>query len=115
MEMYLAGPDSLTQDELGQIPGDRLWVVVWYLADDYEGSGWAAALRPDGNIEHKSLSHCSCYGPMDGDWSVVSVEEFLTYDVMDHAMPSRERTANDYDKGTWVALVSKVREVVYKA
>lgn len=116
MQVYDVGPHSLDSWELDAIPGDRVWVVVWYESDYYEGSGLAAALRPDGDIEYKDLGHCSCYGATDG-WQVgnvrvVSPEEFLKLGEDDDAVPGRKRMSSDYSFERFRAVVDKARELL---
>jgi|ERR1035437_4411368 hypothetical protein len=41
----------------------ELW--YWYKQGDYEGSGNALALGDNGLYYVESLSHCSCYGPVE--------------------------------------------------
>lgn len=118
-KVYDVGPYSLEGYELERIPADRPWVVVWYEVDGYEGSGLAATMRPDGNIEYKDLGHCSCYGAIDGPWesecSVVPKDVFLTLDKYDDALPGRERSPRDYSYSRWQPVVAKVRELVLGA
>lgn len=40
--------------------------AYWYGNGGYEGSGHCIYQTQDNKWDEKSLSHCSCYGPMDG-------------------------------------------------
>lgn len=63
---YLYGSDDqLTDYEIKKAEEAGVDVLVYYYASgSYEGSG-VALLRKDGNWSYESLSHCSCYGPLD--------------------------------------------------
>lgn len=51
------------------------WLVHWYDGGCYEGSGEAVGYK-DGNLYIYNLSHCSCYGPLEGSPTIVSVEKY---------------------------------------
>lgn len=73
--IYELGPN-----ELGEEPDGAIWTVAYYETGDYEGSGEAVSFMPDQILEIHCLSHCSCYGPLDGSnnpLSRVSVDDFL--------------------------------------
>lgn len=46
------------------LPDNTETVIAWYKAGGYEGAGEALIKTSTGWI-HKSLYHCSCYGPWD--------------------------------------------------
>lgn len=77
--LHKIGPDDpwITEDETKSF----YWIVHWYEQGNYDGSGEAVGLnKDDGLLYFKNLSHCSCYGPMDGwpgDATKYSVEDFL--------------------------------------
>lgn len=53
----------LSDDELEYFKSvglEQIW--YWYLTTNYEGAGDLIGLK-DGKYYHKSLGHCSCYGP----------------------------------------------------
>lgn len=66
--------------EEGQLDSDQYeWLVYGYEQGFWDGSGYAVALRKDGQLQYKGLDHCSCFGPLDG-WpgaSSVTIEEFF--------------------------------------
>lgn len=67
-----------------QLTSQLDWIVYYYEdhTDDYYGSGHAVGfLKANRQLYTKSLGHCSCYGPADGDageWLPVQIEEFLS-------------------------------------
>lgn len=91
MNVFSVGPDDLDDYELKAVREDGRfeWFIYWYESGSWEGSGYALAYnKEDGLLHHKSLSHCSCYGPME-DWAScgeVTVDEFLngTESVFDY-------------------------------
>jgi len=103
MKIYDVGPDKLEDYDLNWVGGYKEdhqqgdggyeWVVYWYENEYYEGYGQAVALRKDGLVEVKDLSHCSCYGPME-HWateaSTISVEELLRKKDNVHDLQIRE-------------------------
>lgn len=83
VEMFKVGPDELNEWDLNEVKDDPRfeWFVYWYQDGGYDGQGDALALcKEDGLLYYKDLSHCSCYGPMEG-WSTGStkytVEQFF--------------------------------------
>lgn len=86
MQIFNVGPDELASYEFDYIDQSKYeWFIYWYIVGDYEGGGEAVALRNDGKLQAGSLSHCSCYGPLDdgndywkGQGDGITVEEFLT-------------------------------------
>lgn len=40
-------------------------IIYSYFTEPYEGSGNALIRNKDGTWAHTSLSHCSCYGPLE--------------------------------------------------
>ena len=82
VEMFKVGPDELSEWDLNEVKDDPRfeWFVYWYENGYYDGSGNALALCKDGLLYYKDLSHCSCYGPMEG-WATGSmkytVEQFF--------------------------------------
>lgn len=79
MKIYNVGPDELCDYEVGQITADQFkWLVYFYEIGDYCGDGEAVAMGKDGLLYYTSLSHCSCYGPMES-WPdrKITVTEFL--------------------------------------
>lgn len=81
MKIYNVGQDVLSEEyDLGQVVKEKyLWLVYWYENGGYDGHGEAVALGTDGMLYRTGLSHCSCYGPMDGFGGVTAItkEEFL--------------------------------------
>ncbi len=48
-------------------PKDKVEAIwYWYESGSWEGSGDMLVRTKDGLFHHFSLSHCSCYGPLDG-------------------------------------------------
>lgn len=84
MNIIQVGPSVLDEYNMAEVRETAHlyeWFVYWYEDGGYDGSGEAVALRKeDGKLVMKDLSHCSCYGPLEG-WAtgatVVTVEEFL--------------------------------------
>lgn len=53
-------------------------VVYKYTDDGYEGWGHLFALTEDNRVLGKTLGHCSCYGPLEGESDTThTMEEFL--------------------------------------
>lgn len=82
--MYNVGPDELSDWEFEEMDAKGFkFVVYWYENGGYDGSGEAVGLCMEDNLIYvKNLSHCSCYGPMDGGMKAgdsMSVEEFLSH------------------------------------
>ena len=107
---YQVGPDGLPECDWRDIGGPYVWLVYWYEMGFYEGDGLACALRPDGQVDIGSLSHCTCFGPAE-HWpgEIISVEE-LRHQI--HHDPDRPgnavRQKGDYDYRRWLALGAKV-------
>jgi hypothetical protein len=49
-------------EDLKSLNVDEVW--YWYAAGDYEGSG-KMLMRRGNKYDIHSLSHCSCYGPLE--------------------------------------------------
>ena len=64
------------------------WVVYAYYGGCYEGGGDLVLMEEGGNLYHFNLSHCSCYGPLDGGFGsqmshqTLDREDFLGNQVM---------------------------------
>lgn len=92
MKIYNVGPD-----ELYDLPGEDdqkwEWLVFWYEDGGYDGSGEAVALCKEDNLLYiKNLSHCSCYGPMDGGMGSgdkVTIEDFVSHKDNIHIYDAR--------------------------
>lgn len=67
MKIFQVGPDEIDYG----LPSEEemngwSWIVYWYESGSYEGYGEAAGFHEEtGMVYSVSLSHCSCYGPMD--------------------------------------------------
>jgi len=85
MKIYSVGPtdDCVVEETIkysGKNPTEVEFVVYWYEAGSYEGSGTAYLKDTEGNWWTKNLGHCSCYGPWDSDgngWNAISYEEMM--------------------------------------
>jgi hypothetical protein len=87
MEIYQVGVDVLQDYELKEVTEDPRWSWFAYFYEDggYDGGGEGVAYNKEDNLLYwKDLSHCSCYGPMDGwatDCTKFTVDEFLSTKV----------------------------------
>lgn len=65
MKVYSVGPDEPGEASASDF-GNAVWLVVWYEAGDYEGSGEGVSF--DGTTcTQWDFGHCSCYGPFDDE------------------------------------------------
>lgn len=62
---YCGPTDELSKDELSSVPDFVQEIWYWYTGGGWEGQGYML-LRSGDEYQIDSLSHCSCYGPMDG-------------------------------------------------
>ncbi len=66
---YCTDPEDIDdwQSELDRCDYGHQVVKIeyWYALGDYEGAGEATLTLDDGRTATFSLSHCSCYGPLD--------------------------------------------------
>ena len=53
------------------------WMVYAYYTGSYEGDGEAVGYK-DGNLYFYGLGHCSCYGPLEAQADMVSVDKWKT-------------------------------------
>lgn len=101
MKIYSVGPDDDAVDEntikysFREDVGVE-FVVYWYEAGSYEGSGTAYLKDSTGNWWTRSLGHCSCYDPWDSDsggWDIVYYEEMMNIHLSKESYNSSETTA----------------------
>jgi hypothetical protein len=64
MKLYQVGPDELSNYDIQSIKSSD-YFVYHYESGSYDGSGTGIAKR-DGKFYSYNLSHCSCFGPIDG-------------------------------------------------
>jgi len=106
-EMIDVGPDSIGDSEFK----DCAWVVYWYEAGGYDGSGLAVSMGRDGKLREVDLGHCSCYGPGERDSGTVvdpaTVPSLVEYDPN---IPGRKRDPRDYQYAQDVAVWKRVSE-----
>lgn len=105
MEIYNVGVDELANYEL-ECRDDFKFIVYQYENYGYEGDGEAVGLCLTDNMLYiKNLSHCSCYGPMDGgieSGDKMTIEDFL----------SEKEDVHAYD--ALKAIKDKVRELLVR-
>ena len=66
-------------------------VFYWYVSGSYEGDGALIAVK-DGKWYDKSLSHCSCYGPIEGFANKISDYDHADLDdVLSKCSEEREK------------------------
>lgn len=63
--------DAVEHDEIKEAfpEAEYRGVAYFYEAGDYDGSGFIAGIRNDGEILGFNMGHCSCYGPLDDGWN----------------------------------------------
>lgn len=78
MKVFSVGPDTYDPDGYSFIPEGTEWIIYHYTHGGYDGSGTAYAKAGE-KFYHKSLGHCSCYGPWEAgsmaDWDEVTFPE----------------------------------------
>lgn len=104
-KFYSVGPDELGEwdfQNFGKELDNYEWAVYYYESGYYEGSGEIVAFHKEsGKLETESLSHCSCYGPIDGGMSGASrtPEQYFA---------SRESVFDPYDKPEVFEMVKRL-------
>lgn len=62
---YYSGPtDEFTREELRSVPDFVQEIWYWYTGGGWDGQGYML-LRSGDEYAIGSLSHCSCYGPLE--------------------------------------------------
>ena len=86
MLAYNVGPDQLEEYDLQRL-GQYDYVVYSYECGFYDGSGQAVGIDISKQEAHIfDLSHCSCYGPTDGNrlHSSMPLSDFVGEHVLSH-------------------------------
>lgn len=87
MEIYKVGRDELSQFDFENLPKDMLWFVYNYEVYGYEGGGQGVGFK-DGLLWIYNLGHCSCYEPLETNWSkrsqfiTLTINQFLSPDIL---------------------------------
>lgn len=81
MKVFDVGPDPLADYEFEfYLDQSYEWFVYSYCSSYYDGSGVAVGYK-EGDLYIYDLGHCSCYGPLENNYSdKISVERFLISD-----------------------------------
>lgn len=95
MKLYNVGVDELNEYDINDMDGESFdFIVYWYESGSYDGDGEAVGYIKEENILYvTSLSHCSCYGPMDGGMKSgvkVTIDEFLSQKESVHSLDVRD-------------------------
>lgn len=78
---YYSGPtDELSKEELSSVPDFVQEIWYWYTGGGWDGQGYML-LRSGDEYQIASLSHCSCYGPMD-DIGSLQESQFKPFDSL---------------------------------
>lgn len=81
-------------DKIKSLESEPDAVFYWYVSGCYEGSGFLLATK-DGKWCEVSLSHCSCYGPLENfpssisEYKISSLKEVLNNATEDYASDVR--------------------------
>lgn len=106
-EEYQSEP--LSEDDLKYFESVGLEMIwYWYMITDYEGAGELIGLK-EGKYYHKSIGHCSCYGPT--GTGINSYDDWLPgrgFDSLDDLLANTSpdfrdislQTLTDFIKGT---------------
>jgi len=76
MKLYNVGLDEFFDYDLSYVGNEYDWFVYAYYNNGYDGEGEAVGYK-DGNLYFYNLSHCSCYGPLEGSPQVITVDNWL--------------------------------------
>ncbi len=108
MKIYSVGPDELDEYTLEKVRKDeRLdWMVYFYKNEGYDGSGEAVAGK-DELIYLWDLSHCSCYGPLDG-WETCDLAKATRQTVAEFLEPKE----SIFDVDCKAVIRAKVTELI---
>ena len=69
------------------------WIIHHYTSGWYDGDGTLIARLSNGLYLHMELSHCSCYGPLEGgEWEWYSAET-VKHDLNLMDLPSPDQVA----------------------
>lgn len=106
MKIYSVGPDELGPfSDRDFPPGKVEWFVYHYTSGSWDGSGTGVIKRADGTYGWANLSHCSCYGPLDGGYSNFG-------DTNPAGLVSDLATKpGDYDFAERSSILAKLREI----
>lgn len=98
-----------------EVPPNAKWIVSWYKVDGYDGSGAAVMKVGRGTYYYTSISHCSCFGPLDEDdpWGkpVGDYRALIKLLTHDPVIEGRPRDPNDHDYVMHWEILKKVRQL----
>lgn len=67
-------------DDLIQYHPDVIYAVYYYTENGYDGDGQIIIKTAGNKFYFKDLSHCSCYGPLDGGGQLTNLDIILNSD-----------------------------------
>lgn len=97
------GSQQFDDWDLENLSGENYKAVLYdYHIDWYEGEGQAICVL-DENICHVyDLSHCSCYGPLESNYTITTLDALFNSDNIhdtDFYSDELKKLVNDYKEG----------------
>ena len=81
-------------------------LIYAYHDGGYDGQGVAVYLDNKGQWHLDDISHCSCYGALDGGFNKISYTRPQVVELL------KKRASEDWEKDDYVAILKALEEVI---